>query len=82
MITPFAEVLLGGVVTSSGIETIGWQNNFAMTVGGGIDIRVCKHFSIRPFEADYFMTKIPDGLNNRQDNFRYSAGTSLLFGRR
>jgi hypothetical protein len=81
-VTPFAQVLAGAVVTSSGIETIGWQNHFAMAAGGGIDIRASKYLSLRPVEAEYFMTKIPDGLNNRQNNFRFSAGLSLLFGRK
>ncbi len=79
-ITPFAQVLLGGVVTSSGIEQIGWQSHFAMTAGGGIDVRLSKHFSIRPVQAEYFMTKIPDGLNNRQNNFRLGAGIVIRFG--
>jgi hypothetical protein len=81
-VTPFAQVLAGGVVTSSGIETTGWQNHFAMAAGGGIDIRASRYLSLRPVEAEYFMTKIPDGLNNRQNNFRFSAGLSLLFGRK
>ena len=73
-VTPFAQVLLGGVVTSSGIEQIGWQSHFAMTAGGGIDVKVAPHFSIRPVQAEYFLTKIPNGLNNRQNNFRFGAG--------
>jgi outer membrane immunogenic protein len=81
-VTPFAQVLLGGVVTSSGIQTSGWQNNFAMTAGGGFDIRLSEHLTIRPMQAEYFLTKIPDGANNRQNNFRYSAGISLLLGKR
>jgi hypothetical protein len=81
-IIPFAQVLLGGAATSSGIETIGWQTHFAMSTGGGIDVRVSRHVSIRPVQAEYFMTKIPDGLNNRQDNFRFSTGVSFLLGRR
>jgi len=80
-VTPFAQVLLGGVVTSSGIQTSGWQSHFAMTTGGGIDVKISKHFSLRPAQAEYFLTKIPDGLNNRQNNFRYSAGVVLRFGR-
>jgi hypothetical protein len=81
-VTPFAQLLLGGVVTSSGIEEIGWQSHFAMAGGGGIDVRTSRHFSVRPAQAEYFMTRIPDGLNNRQDNFRFSTGISLLLGSR
>jgi Outer membrane protein beta-barrel domain len=79
-VTPFAQVLLGGVATSSGIETTGWQSHFALAAGGGIDVKVSKHFSIRPVQAEYFLTKIPDGLNNRQNNFRFGAGIVLRFG--
>jgi hypothetical protein len=32
-----------------------------MTAGGGIDFKVSKHVSVRPVQAEYFMTKIPDG---------------------
>ena len=81
-LTPFTQVLLGGVVTSSGIQTIGWQNHFAMTAGGGIDFRLTEHFSLRPLQAEYFLTKIPDGLDNRQNNFRFSTGISFLFGKK
>jgi hypothetical protein len=81
-ITPFAQVLLGGVATSSGIEQSGWQSHFAMTAGGGVDVRASEHLSLRPFEAEYFMRKIPDGLDNRQNNFRFSTGIALLFGRK
>jgi hypothetical protein len=80
-ITPFAQVLFGGILTSSGIENPAVQNNFAMTAGGGIDIKLTKLIAIRPVQAEYFLTKIPDGLNNRQDNFRFSAGIVFRFGR-
>jgi Outer membrane protein beta-barrel domain len=80
VVTPFVQVLVGGVATSSGIEQSGWQSHFAMTAGGGVDVRVSKHFSIRPVQAEYFLTKIPDGLNNRQNNFRFGAGIVFRFG--
>ena len=80
-ITPFAQVLFGGVVTTDGIvRSTGTENNFAMTAGGGVDFKVSKHVSVRPVQAEYFMTKIPDGLNNRQNNFRFSAGVVFRFG--
>jgi hypothetical protein len=33
-------------------------------------------------QAEYFMTKIPDGLNNRQDNLRVGAGIVFQFSTR
>ena len=79
-VTPFVQTLFGGILTSSGIATLGWQTHFAMAVGGGVDARVSRHISVRPVEAEYLLTKIPDGLNNRQNNFRFGAGIVFRFG--
>ncbi|MFZ0579752.1 MAG: hypothetical protein WAN72_26230 [Candidatus Acidiferrales bacterium] len=80
-VTPFAQILFGGVRTTDGIaQSTGTENNFAMTAGGGIDLQVSRHISVRPVQAEYFMTKIPDGLNNRQNNFRFGAGVVFRFG--
>ena len=80
-VTPFAQILFGGIRTTDGIaRSTGTENNFAMTAGGGIDFKVSKHISVRPVQAEYFLTKIPDGLNNRQNNFRFSAGVVFRFG--
>lgn len=78
---PFAQTLFGGILASDRIGGLGSQNNFAMTAGGGIDIRVSRHYSVRPVQAEYLLTKIPDGLNNRQNNFRFSPGIVFRFGR-
>jgi hypothetical protein len=81
-VAPFAQVLAGGIATSAGIGMIGWQNNFAMSAGGGLDLRLSRHVSVRPVQAAYLMTRLPDGLHNRQNNFQFSTGLSILFGGR
>jgi Outer membrane protein beta-barrel domain len=81
--TPFVQTLFGGAHTTDGIaQSTGGQDHFAMTAGGGIDFKVSRHVSLRPIQAEYFMTKIPDGLNNRQDNLRIGAGVVLRLGRK
>jgi len=80
-VTPFAQTLFGGILTTDGIGRPGPVNDFAMTAGGGIDFKVSRHISVRPIQAEYFMTKIPDGLNNRQNNLRVGAGIVLRLGR-
>jgi opacity protein-like surface antigen len=80
-VTPFAQTLFGGIRTTDGIIQSGSENNFAMTAGGGVDFKVSKHVSVRPVQAEYFMTKIPDGLSNRQDNLRLGTGIVLRLGR-
>src|SRR5208282_851477 len=80
-VTPFAQTLFGGIRTTDGIGHSGPENNLARTAGGGIDFKVSKRVSVRPAQAEYFMTKIPDGLNNRQDNLRLGAGIVIRLGR-
>ena len=80
-VTPFVQTLFGGIWTTAGIGSSGSTNNFAMTAGGGVDIKVSSHVSIRPVQAEYFMTKIPDNLNNRQNNLRIGAGIVVRLGR-
>lgn len=89
---PFAEFLFGGALThfhgnlvaAGNTTNINTSNNaFAMAVGGGVDIRVSKTISIRPFQMDYLLTRFGDSLipggNHNQNNFRYSAGINLTF---
>jgi opacity protein-like surface antigen len=81
--TLFAQTLFGGVWTTDGIaQSTGPENNFAMTAGGGVDFKLSRHVSVRPVQAEYFMTKIPDGLNNRQNNLRLGTGMVFRFGAR
>jgi hypothetical protein len=78
-VTPFAQVLLGAMWASDAI-VLGSKTAFGTTAGGGIDVTVSRHFAVRPVQAEYFLTKFPDGDNNRQNNFRYSAGIVFRFG--
>jgi opacity protein-like surface antigen len=79
--TPFTHVLFGGIWTTDGIGYSGSENNFDMTAGGGIDFKVSRHVSVRPIQAEYLMTKIPDALNNRQNNLRIGAGIAVRLAR-
>jgi len=91
--TPFAQVLFGGAhagdITTTNSTFCGGSppctvsksdNAFAMTAGGGVDIKVASHFSIRG-QAEYLMTRfkdITDTTSNpprvRQNNARISVG--------
>ncbi len=56
------------------------QNSVAMALGGGVDVKISKHFGWRLIEADYLMTKFNDGKNNLQNNFRAATGVIFRFG--
>jgi len=56
---------------------------FAMVVGGGIDIPLGRHWSIRPGEVDYLLTRFGSNTNlpgtPDQNSFRYLAGVNFSF---
>jgi outer membrane immunogenic protein len=80
---PFAQALLGGatLLSGSGLLTTssGTSSAFAMTLGGGLDIRLTRHLSLRPAELDYFYTRFPNGGNDHQNNLRVAAGMNYRF---
>ena len=91
--TPFAQVLFGGmhasqVMLSSGCTAAGCtplpaENTFAMTAGGGLDIKVRQHFAIRIIQAEYLMTRFDNlttGAAATQNDMRLSSGIVFRFG--
>jgi opacity protein-like surface antigen len=59
------------------------QTAFAMTVGGGFDIKISKHMSFRPIGLDYYMTRLQNlrsQNDNNQNNIRYTTGLNFTFG--
>lgn len=75
-ITPFAQALFGGAHASVGSSS---ENAFAMALGGGVDANVTSHIGVRLVQAEYFLTDLKDGGNNRQNNVRVSAGVVFRF---
>ena len=80
-VTPFAQVLFGGVHASCS-ECSSGANSFGMALGGGVDYNVNERFSVRVVQFDYVLTRFSssftDGANS-QNNFRYSAGVVIHF---
>ena len=91
-ITPFAQVLFGGIhvseVTLSGCAgalctPLPTENSFALTAGGGIDLRVHRHIDLRLVQAEYLMTNFANlntGVRGTQNDIRLSSGLVLGFG--
>ena len=90
----FTQVLVGGVrasaVSIAGCSVIPCtplpaQDSFALTAGGGVDVRLTHHIAIRPIQAEYMMTRfssVPAGNSASQNDLRLSAGLVFLFGGR
>jgi hypothetical protein len=59
------------------------QTAFALTAGGGLDIKINKHLSFRPIGLDYYMTRLQNLRtqdDNNQNNLRYTTGFNFTFG--
>jgi hypothetical protein len=91
---PFGEALFGAAHTnlygnicrleSGCLSGSGDNNGFAMAFGGGLDIKLSKHFALRPVEVDYLYTRFnANHIANytaSQNNFRYMGGLNFMFG--
>jgi len=81
-VTPFGEVLFGVAHVSANALGAGASDNaFAMSVGGGFDVKVARHFSIRPVKVDYLLTRFDETGTGAQsqNNLRVSTGVVFHF---
>jgi outer membrane protein OmpA-like peptidoglycan-associated protein len=90
-VTPFVQALFGDMhaneVTLTGCTFsctfLPSEDTFAWTAGGGLDIRVRRHFAIRLIQAEYLMTRFQDystGATASQNDMRLSSGIVFRFG--
>jgi opacity protein-like surface antigen len=92
-LTPFGQVLFGGIhasqaTLSSGCTGVGCtllpsESKFAMTAGGGLDVKVNHRLAIRIIQAEYLMTNFEDrttGASATQNDMRLSSGIVFRFG--
>ena len=81
-VAPFAHSLFGGIFSKDTlVSNVGYTSVFAMAAGGGVDVWANRRVAVRPLQLEYFLMKFPDGLNNRQNGFRYSAGVVFRLGK-
>ncbi|MGA2095798.1 MAG: outer membrane beta-barrel protein [Candidatus Acidiferrum sp.] len=73
----FAQTLLGDSTLRATASSN--SNAFAMTLGGGLDVRLNRHFTVRAAQVDYFFTHFDNGVNDHQNNLRVTTGLSYRF---
>ncbi len=86
-VLPSPQEILGppGIIPGQPITArlVASQTAFAMTAGGGLDIKINKHVSFRPIGLDYYLTRFQNlrtqGDNNQND-LRYTTGFNFTFG--
>ena len=80
LVNPLGAVILP---TGANLQFARTTSGFAMTAGGGIDIKLNNHVYFRPIQAEYFLTRLSPigafGVTNR-NNFRYSVGINFSYG--
>lgn len=83
-IHPFAEALFGVAHGNANLfETANSHNAFTTALGGGFDYRINHHFSLRPLELDYLLSRFPETTTSTgrdtQSNLRVSTGIVFHF---
>jgi len=90
-VTPYVQMLAGGARVSTsvtdpatGLFASSRHNAFSTAFGGGLDIALTNHISVKPFQMEYLMTQADSVFNNNsvQNNLRYSAGFVFRFGKK
>jgi len=82
---PFVQGLIGVAHASGSLvegDTPAASNSgaaLAANIGGGLDLRVNRRFSLRMLDADYLLTRFDNGTNDHQNNLRLSAGVVFHF---
>lgn len=88
-ITPFAQVLFGGIhasdesICKNCAAILPAESSFAMTAGGGLDVRLHHRLAIRIVQAEYLMTRFENlstGSTQAQNDVRLSTGIVFRFG--
>jgi outer membrane immunogenic protein len=77
---PFVQGLFGGERLSAGFSGVGSgsANAFAAAVGGGADVTLTRHVSLRALQVDYLYTHFGGASQN---NFRLQSGIVWRIGR-
>jgi outer membrane immunogenic protein len=84
-VQPFGQVLVGlahssgTLVQGSNPASANAGAAFAANLGGGLDLKAARRFSIRLIEGDYLVTTFDNAANNHQNNLRISAGVVFRF---
>jgi hypothetical protein len=88
-IQAFPPAVTGTTPTPVNVALRASQANFAMAIGGGLDIKLSKTVILRAMQLDYYLTRFETpNLNNpaapfsnkNQNNLRFATGLVFNFG--
>jgi hypothetical protein len=80
----FGQVLIGEAnglnsVFPAPTGAIDSDHGLALYVGGGANVHLTRHLSVRALEVDWLRTQLPNSTNNAQNNLRLGSGLIFRF---
>jgi len=54
-------------------------SSLALSIGGGVNVPLQHHLTVRAFEADWLRTQLPNATSSVQNNLRLGAGLAYRF---
>ena len=78
--TPYAEILVGGAKENVNYDFAINRQSFAVVAGGGVSTKLKRRFGLTMVEVDYVYSRIPNAVNNTQNNLRIATGITYHFG--
>lgn len=77
---PYAEVMLGGAKEDVNFQFTINRNAFGFLGGGGVTTTLKPRLGLTIIQADWIHTRIPNAVNDRQNDIRISTGITYRFG--
>ncbi len=77
---PYGQVMLGGAREDVNFEFTINRNAFAVLAGGGVTTRLKNRLGLTLGEVDWIYSRIPNAVNNRQNDLRIVTGVTYHFG--
>jgi peptidoglycan-associated lipoprotein len=84
-LTIYGQFLVGGAhgfdsyFPKDDMRSSGAANSLAFAPGGGVEIGVRDWLSVRVVEAEFLATRLPNNVNQHQNNLRASSGVVFRF---
>jgi len=77
---PYAQILVGGAKENVNFDFKINRQSFAVLGGGGVTTKLKRKWGLNIIEVDYVYTRIPNAVNNTQNNMRITTGVTYHFG--
>jgi outer membrane immunogenic protein len=78
---PYGQILVGGAKEDVNFQFTINRQSFGVLGGGGVRMAFKRRWSFNLGEVDYVYTRIPNAINNTQNNLRISTGIIYHFSR-